>query len=293
MEFEPLSLEHQPLFDAVLKGRALESADATFVNLWLWRFSRQIEVASAAGFLCVRLTYGDRPPVMLMPEGEGDLPALLAQLEQTFQKQGHRLGFRALSETMIEKLENARPGAFEFTLTPEHDDYLYDAEALIELKGRVYHAKKNFVNRFATTYGIHYERLNDTNLEESIGFVEEWFERAPYKAEAEERGIVEMLREYRRFECSYGILRAENKIAGLTIGEALSSDRVVIHVEKADGANYPGSYQTLNQTHLERDWPRMKIVNREEDLGLEGLKKAKLSYHPVGFVKKYEAVLKP
>ncbi|MGE4295897.1 MAG: DUF2156 domain-containing protein [Campylobacterales bacterium] len=292
MDFEPLSLSHQPLFAERLHRSAQESADAGFVNLWLWRHARHIETALFEGFLCVRQTYAGKSPVFLMPLGEGDLRGVLQALAALCARLGYPLCLRALTPAMKARIEAAWPGGFEFTRTPEHDDYLYDVASLIELKGRAYHAKKNFVNRFEAAYGLHYETLSDDNRPEVIGFLEQWFERAPYPAEAERQGILDLIAHYRRFDCSYGLLRAEGRVAAFTVGEALAGDRVVIHVEKADGAAYPGSYQSINQVHLQREWAHMKIVNREEDLGLEGLKKAKLSYHPVDFVQKYEAALK-
>lgn len=289
MKFEPLALAHRPLFEAYGPKEA-ESADSGFVNLWLWRHARRIEVAEFSGFLCIRQTYPGSDPVMLMPLGQGDLSAVLEALRQIFSQQGYPLTFRALNESMKAALSEAWPDRFIFTPTPEHDDYLYETQALIELKGRAYHAKKNFVNRFEAAYGLHYESLNADNFSETLAFLEQWFARAPYPADAEKQGILDLLAHRELFNCTYNLLRAEGEIAAFTVGEALSSDRVVIHVEKGD-SRFPGSYQAINRTHLEREWAHTKIVNREEDLGIEGLKKAKLSYHPVGFVHKYRARL--
>ncbi|MDR3347580.1 MAG: phosphatidylglycerol lysyltransferase domain-containing protein [Helicobacteraceae bacterium] len=291
MRFEPIDISHKADVDLAYKSSSMESADAVFVNLWLWRFSREISIARYNGFVIIAQRSEADGLQFLMPMGNGDLNEVISALIVKSRSEGFALRFSVVTQTDKERLEATCPERFTFTPMPDKNDYLYDCQSLIKLGGRSYHAKKNFVNRFETMYGISYEHLSDENLEETIGFVCRWFERAPYQAEAERVGIVEMLKIYRLFACSYGILRAEGEIAAFTIGEALSPDRVVIHVEKADGANYPGSYQTINNIHLERDWADMKVVNREEDLGIEGLRKAKLSYHPIDFVHKYEAVL--
>ncbi|GHV02835.1 hypothetical protein AGMMS50229_00300 [Campylobacterota bacterium] len=292
MDFEPLSLKHKPLIDAAYLHSARASADSTFVNLWLWRFAREITVATHGDLVLIREQIEGKTPQFLMPFGSGVLRGAVDWLIAKTQGEGYPLGFKALSQTDKTTLETAYPDKFVFVHTDAHDDYLYDCSLMISLAGRNLHPKKNFVNRFEAIYGINYERLSRENLAESIEFIDRWFERAPYNAEAEHKGVVELLSDFERFACSYGLLRAEGAIAGLTVGEALTEDSVVIHIEKADGTNYPGSYQTINQVHLAREYSNMKIVNREEDLGLEGLRKAKHSYHPIGFCKKYEATLR-
>jgi hypothetical protein len=292
MQFEPLSLSHQPLFERILAPLELGISDYNFVNLWLWRHSRQIEVATHEGFLLVRLIYPNRPPVMLMPVGSGDLCRVLEAIERFCTDRGEPMGFRAVSEAMRADLEAIWPGRFEFAHTPCHDDYLYDTQALIELKGRAYHSKKNFVNRFIGEYGLDFESMQEGQAGEVIAFLQHWFDNAPYASDDEKQGIVDLIGDRTLFsQCSYGILRAQGRVVGFTIGEALSNNVVGIHVEKADG-RYRGAYQALNKIHLERFWSHMTVVNREEDLGIEGLRKAKHSYKPIGFVTKYNATLK-
>ncbi|MDR0746693.1 MAG: phosphatidylglycerol lysyltransferase domain-containing protein [Helicobacteraceae bacterium] len=287
MNFEPISLTHKDAIDSALKSTAQETADRTFVNLWLWRFGREISVAAEKDFLVIGEQESGKPPCFLFPLGSADVAveALIGHCKSA----GVPLCFRALTIAQVERLKAIAGDRLETFHNGDHDDYLYDAQALIALAGKAYHAKKNFVNRFETLYGICYERLSDLNLGETIAFINRWFDRSAYRASGEQEGIVELLKDYKRFSCSYGILRTEGQIVGFTIGEELSSECVVIHVEKADGAGYPGSYQVLNQAHLKNEWADKRIVNREEDLGLEGLRRAKLSYHPIGFARKFEA----
>ncbi|MDR1910972.1 MAG: phosphatidylglycerol lysyltransferase domain-containing protein [Helicobacteraceae bacterium] len=292
MDFSPISFAQQAILDDALKICAPRSADATFVNLWLWRFERKIELAIQNGFVFIKQTYEGQPPYFLFPIGRGDPKPAIEAIEKHCADRGFALSFRALTIEQKTALENACPDLFDFTLNRDHSDYLYDCAALIALNGRDYHSKKNFINRFATFYGIHYERLNDQNLGETIAFINAWFDRAPYPVESEKKGIISLLNDYRRFRCSYGILRAEGWIVAFTIGESLSDDMAVIHVEKADGANYQGSYQTINQAHLQAEYSDKKFINREEDLGIEGLRKAKLSYRPIALIDKFDATIK-
>ncbi|MDR2152430.1 MAG: phosphatidylglycerol lysyltransferase domain-containing protein [Helicobacteraceae bacterium] len=297
MDFSPISLERQAVLDAALAAQTLETADATFVNLWLWRFERKIELAIEDDFIFIKQTCHtcegkEQTPYFLFPIGRGDLKKAIDALKRHCDKEAIALKFRSVTKAQKTELESACPNAFAFAYDRDRSDYLYDCAALIGLNGRDYHSKKNFINRFATFYGIRYERLNDDNHQETIAFINAWFERAAYSAEFERQGIVSLLEEYRRFPCAYGVLRAEGQIAAFTIGQSLNETTAVIHVEKADGANFPGSYQTINRTHLEKEFADKRFVNREEDLGLEGLRKAKLSYRPIALVDKFDAEIK-
>ncbi|MDR3162464.1 MAG: phosphatidylglycerol lysyltransferase domain-containing protein [Helicobacteraceae bacterium] len=287
MNFELISLKHKDAIDNALKSTTLETADRTFVNLWLWRFGREISVAAYKDFMVIGEQESSKPPCFLFPLGSAE--AAIGHLVEHCKSTDIPLCFRALTTVQAERLKEILGNRLELFHNGDHDDYLYDAQALITLSGKAYHAKKNFVNRFETLYGVCYERLDNRNLGETIAFINRWFDRSAYKVNGEREGIVELLKDYGRFSCSYGILRTEGQIVGLTIGEELSSECVVIHVEKADGIGYPGSYQVLNQAHLKHEWADKQIVNREEDLGLEGLRRAKLSYRPIGFAQKFEA----
>ncbi|MFW6307419.1 MAG: phosphatidylglycerol lysyltransferase domain-containing protein, partial [Campylobacterales bacterium] len=136
--------------------------------------------------------------------------------------------------------------------------------------------------------------LNSKNRAELDIVWREWFskieKKAPYGLKMEHLGIIDMLKKYDYLNLKGGLLRVDEEIVAFSIGEALSEECVVIHIEKAN-TSYHGAYQAINQQFLSHEWSGFKYVNREEDLGIEGLRKAKLSYHPVILGKKYEVVL--
>lgn len=285
MKFEPFSLEHKKEFDRIFREQKLLSADSTFTNLALWKFDREIEVAFNSDFLVVKQHFKDQDlPNFLFPVGDGNLEQVINKLKNSFEK----VIFRAVNNEQKEQLSAI--AQCEATPTPENSDYLYSVQDLIDLKGRAYHAKKNFVNRFVTKFRTDYENLNSSNQEELLSFIKNWFANAPYKNDAEEQGILGFVKNFELFNARVGILRADEKIAAFTVSEELSPEMVVVHIEKAD-PSFAGSYQSINKIHLESEWSGKKIVNREEDLGIEGLRKAKLSYHPIGYVDKFRVVL--
>ncbi|MDR2905059.1 MAG: phosphatidylglycerol lysyltransferase domain-containing protein [Helicobacteraceae bacterium] len=291
MEFEELNFKHQKLFDAALKIGEHYSADALFSNLYLWRFARKIEIASDPDFIFVKQTSKEAGKYFLAPialNANADLKNALEILKNYAGKAGFRLVFRAVTATQKEAIQNALSQEFEFEFDRDHSDYIYSVSDLINLKGRVYHGKKNFVNRFAMLYGENYERISAANLAEAAKFAEEWFKRSPYGSNEEKLGILAVLAEFERFNLRGGLLRAQNEIAAITISEKLSKDRAVIHIEKAN-AEFQGAYQAINYAHLANEYADFASVNREEDLGIEGLRKAKLSYHPAQILEKFTA----
>jgi hypothetical protein len=170
-------------------------------------------------------------------------------------------------------------------------DYLYNAQELIELKGRKYHDKKNHVNRFRADHEYEYFALTPDRIEECIEFEHYWCEVrdcGKYPGLEKERcAILELLNNFESLDMKGGIIKTGGKVAALTLGEKLLSDTFVIHIEKAH-SHIPGLYQVINQEFLLHEAGDCRYVNREQDLGIQGMRKAKMSYNPSGFVRKYK-----
>jgi len=173
-------------------------------------------------------------------------------------------------------------------------DYLYSISELIELKGRKYHKKKNHLNRFKELYSFTYEPITQENIKELKNVWKEWFAKTEESAseglKMENLGLLDVFRNYLFLSIKGAIIRVNGKIIAFSLGESLNDETVVIHTEKAD-INYHGAYQIINQQFLEKEWSCFRYANREEDLGIEGLRKAKLSYNPVLLAKKFETVV--
>ena len=172
----------------------------------------------------------------------------------------------------------------------DHFDYLHDVKQLIELQGSKYHEKKNRANKFRSSYGYEYIQITPDLIDECLAFEDYWCEVkdcGKYPGLEKERcAILEMLRNFSLLKINGGVIRIDGKIAALTLGEKISRNTFVIHVEKAN-PDFPGLYQVINQEFLINEAIDCKYVNREQDLGIPGLRKAKMSYNPVKFIKKY------
>lgn len=201
----------------------------------------------------------------------------------------------SLSEVDKIELESLFPNTFDFIYRKDRSDYIYSTPELIELKGKKYHKKKTHLNRFIERYAFTYESLSDENLHELITTYQTWFGKISDTASDGLRneyvGIIESLKQFPKLDFKGGILRVEGKIIAFSFGEPLNANTAVIHIEKAD-IEYQGAYQAINREFLAHEWSAFPLVNREEDLGIEGLRKAKQSYQPLFLQTKFDAVLK-
>lgn len=177
---------------------------------------------------------------------------------------------------------------------PDHHDYVYETHALAELVGNKYHKKKNLFKQFEKRYDYEYKPLDTDCMEEAVDMQEKWCaDRECEENEslvAENEVAHEVLENWDRLPMLLGAgLHADGKLVAYTVAEPLDDDTLVVHFEKGNTA-YKGVYQTINKRFNESVTGEYTYVNREQDLGNPGLRKAKESYHPVRMMKKYKVV---
>jgi hypothetical protein len=188
-------------------------------------------------------------------------------------------------------------GHNRFAITPDRDnsDYVYRTEDLINLEGNKYHGKKNHINKFKKNHSYEYSPLTPELVEQCLALEAQWCdirhcELYPGLA-GEERAIYEALTNMNHLDFKGGVILVNGKVEAFALGELLNPETAVIHIEKANPA-FEGLYQLINQEFCAHEWAEVPFVNREQDLGEEGLRKAKLSYHPHHLVNKYTVTLK-
>jgi hypothetical protein len=292
MNWKQISIDDKPTFDRFLGGKEIELSDYTFTNLFIWHVSRCTFFTVADDFLCVQEKGPGQPPFLLMPVGSGDVKSVMEKLLAVFYNRDRNFPFRmrAVSAAMKDQIEACLPGRFTITPEPDRFDYVYDVGELIGLEGSKYKTKRNHLNMFKETYRFSYHPLTPDLLQDVADAEIEWCKKRDCESEenleSEKKGILEATGHFDRLDFDGGLLKVDGKTVAFTFGEALTKDTVVIHIEKAD-PDIRGAYQMIHQQFLEHRWPNMKYVNREEDLGIEGLRKAKKSYNPCRMIEKY------
>lgn len=295
MEWKPITLDAREEVESFLETYHGEVADLTFTNFFIWRHAREIVYAVTNGCLIVRTCYPDQTPFIFFPVGYGDSLAALESALAFFQNKNWLFTLKAISESQKEALESWKPGSFEFEEQRAHFDYVYSTQELRELKGRKFHKKKNHFNQFLEWSPNHtYESITADTAPEVKATAISWFDQIKGKAHPglhnEHIGLCDALDHFDNLSWSGGLIRVDGKIAAFSMGELLNPEMVVIHIEKAN-TFYHGAHQAINKFFLDHTWSDTVYVNREEDLGIEGLRKAKLSYHPVKLITKYQARL--
>lgn len=288
LDWKPVEIEDKPLIDRYLKHAVDGISELNFTNLFLWQEGQDIRFCETDGFLVIRNHDNNQDPAVFMPIGEGDLGGILEKLHSDFLPDGYHL--RSLTESMTERIQEAAPGAYEFVPSPEYSDYIYLTTDLIELAGKKYHAKKNLINRFMRTHMYEYHPLTHRNGDKVISLQVEWCRQNLCEfypqLDRERKGILTILQHFSDMDYTGAYLEVEGRAVAFTIGELIAPDTVVIHIEKANSL-FKGAYQMINQLFLKNEWSDTTWVNRECDLGIDGLRKAKESYRPHHLLHKF------
>jgi hypothetical protein len=290
IDFKPLDPANKEQYDGYLQTDEERGCEYSFVNLYLW--GRQ-----KAAFLHDHLVFFsqfNRKSVYLFPVGNGDKKAVLDALMEDAQKRGIPCRFTGLTQDDCALLERLYPGKFRYHFDRDTFDYIYAIDDLAELKGRKFQRKRNHLNRFRTANPDHtLEPITRENLPRVRELVEQWYtlrlEENPHGDYHMERAaITKAMDHFEELGMEGLLLRLNGEPVAMTMGSRLNEDTVDVHFEKAlDIAD--GAYAAINNgfaCYLREKYPQVRWLNREDDMGLEGLRKAKLSYNPDHMVEK-------
>lgn len=288
IEFRKPVIEDKAMVTGYIKQKKTRSCEDTFGNLLLWSRFYDLQIAEVEGCLVAAMT-GEKLSYYY-PYGTGNVKKCIETLEAYSQSQGKEFQMNCVTPERFQELETLFPGEFEIAYERDNADYVYEAEKLRTLSGKKYHGKKNHVNKFKKTYeNWEYVSLNSENIEEAFQLLLEWKNlnlcHENHDKNAESCVACNYLRLLKELEVVGGMLRIDGKAVAFTIGEQVCDDTMVVHIEKAL-TEYEGAYTMINQQFVEHECSHVTYVNREDDMGDEGLRKAKLSYHPVFMVEK-------
>lgn len=290
-DFKPLGIDDRASVIDILRSNRPGTSELTFTNLFIWRNHYNFRWCLYGDCFCVIGRENSGPDFAMAPVGpSGRLNAGVACLRWIRETTG-------VSSPAIERadeslaIEASRSSGFTVEERREHFDYVYVTRDLIGLPGNKNRNKRNHINQFFRAYGSYmYEELNDKHLEAALSLQENWCLLKRCKEDLNLLGewdaIREILNNYKVLEVAGAVIIVAGEIKAFTLGEPLSDDMALIHIEKAD-PGMPGLYQLINQQFCARRWSAMKFINREQDLGIPGLREAKLSYNPDHFIKKY------
>lgn len=292
MQLKPLTIHDRSLFYEYYKENPAKCSYLSFANLFLWKDAEDIHFFEYEHHLVVTgksLYNGQR--YFMMPLGGCLCGKLKAYLDENFGTDYHIYG---ITHQDVDKVVENCGDFFLIQRERDMDNYVYLSEKLISLSGKKLHGKRNHINAFKEQYSYTYEPLTEDNLEKLIPFIEDWYQT---KSEAdaslflEKTALQNALSHFAELNLKGAMLVVDGKVVAFSIGEQLNEDTALIHFEKAD-VSYRGAYPMINQQFVENEWSHLTYINREDDMGIEGLRKAKLSYQPDLMVEMYSATPK-
>ncbi len=264
------------------------SCERTFTNVFLWSRHYGVTFAEVENTIVFRSRekFSFAYPVGA-PE---DVKKAIDVLSQYSGEHGQAVSFYNVTPEQFAQLEAWYPQRFEIEYERDYADYVYESEKLATLSGKKLHSKRNHINKFKATFeDWSYETLTKENVEECFQMALKWRElngcEEDHDKNAEMCVTLNSLRLMEELELTGGVLRVNDEIVAFTIGEEVCEDTFVVHIEKAF-ADIQGAYPMINQQFVEHECLKYKYINREEDTGSEGLRKAKLSYRPAFLVEK-------
>ena len=283
IEFKRPELEDKDIITSYFEKAPSRSCERTFVNVYLW--SRHYKVKYAVIEDALIFKSEDRGMAFAYPVGEPEhvKKALEFLIEYCKERECPFILYNVTPE-MFAQLEGWYPGRFTVEYDRDIADYVYESEKLATLAGKKLHGKRNHINKFKSLYpDWTYEELNDDNVEDCFQMALKWRNKNGCEDDPEKNAemcvTLNSLRLYKELGLKGGVLKVDGRIIAFTVGEPLCGDTFVVHIEKAF-ADVEGAYPMINQQFVQHECADYTYVNREEDTGAEGLRKAKLSYRP-------------
>lgn len=294
IEFKPVRLEDRPVIERYTMPSGITNCDLAFANMYCWQAMYHSAWAEIDGFLVIRFQIGGGEKIGYMqPVGKGDFAPIIPCLREDAHAHGQRLRIIGLTDEGREMIRGMHAGLFAFESDRALEDYIYTADDLRNLPGRRFQPKRNHINRFTAEHpDYRYEELTADRFAECMALEAQWRrEHEGHTSElcAEQRAMQRAFEHFDELGMLGGCIYVGDRLVAFTYGSAVNDHTFDTHVEKAD-TEFDGAFTIINKLFAQHLPERFTLINREEDLGLEGLRRAKLSYHPLSIEHKFTAI---
>ncbi|MHC6180863.1 DUF2156 domain-containing protein [Clostridium sp. JNZ X4-2] len=294
MNFKKITLEDKELFQKYICPYKFLSCEYSFTTLYIWRDACDVQYEIYKGALIVKKKDFQGNYHFMQPLGykAENLKDILEYLSKYKKENGMKYIFKDLEEDFIKKIRTLGIEEQGMCIKEDRDnfDYLYEAEKLIKLSGKKFHGKKNHYNSFVKKYDYEVKEIKGEEVINGvIKAAEKWCSENNNNDKMiyyETVAVKDIVQNIDKFNLKGIAVYVNHEVVAFSLGEKLNDKLAVIHVEKGD-VNYKGVYSFINKVFIDKCFSDVKIINREQDLGIEGLRKAKLSYNPFKLEKKF------
>ncbi len=285
-----LDIEHKPAIDALCADLKPRTSELTFTNLYIWRHAYAAKVTRLDDVVCIFSLRPDPEDSFLLPPlGPSATAEHVRECLRWMAEQGHDARLTRIDSSQMARL-GISDDDFEIAEDRDNWDYVYRVADLIALEGDAYADKRRHVERFAKRFKFEYREITADLVPGCQWLQELWCDEKHCdlhsSLRAEARAINEVLENLDELDVTGGAILVNDRVQAFSLGEPLNDDTVVIHIEKAS-PDLHGAFQVINQQFLEHAWSGWEYVNREQDLGIPGLRQAKESYQPHHMVEKF------
>lgn len=297
-DFRKIQLSDRVAVNEKLAVSDFRGCEYSFANNMAWQRLNDTLVCFYKDFY-ICCSFEDGQPYITFPagvksddSGKEKYIQLFSELKKYMEQQGRPLIVSSVNTENLEWIKEYYGDKITWEYNRDGSDYIYNSSDLINLSGKKYHGKRNHIKRFMEN-AWEFEPITSDNLDDCILFSTQFYNNNEndYSAIIEQYAIDLFFMNMDYLNLKGGVLKADNRIVGITIGEQLNSDTFVVHIEKAL-ADVQGAYPMICNQFAKANAAELKYINREEDLGLEGLRKSKLSYKPAFMVDKYTVYFK-
>lgn len=291
-EFKPIELEDRKVLEPVFRNYQPQTSEWTFTNFFIWRNHYHFQWTRYGELLLFLSNPLDQETYFLMPLGQAPrIEAAKAMLEW-LAREGKAIAPSIQKADARFAGEVRADGSLQVVPQRDHFDYVYASSDLISLAGRKFHSKKNFLNRFEKQHpNMQFLPLAEDLIPECIRVLDRWClnrdcERNPV-LQAEVDAVRQAFIHFDSLDLAGGTILIDGQVEAFTLSGRLNAETAVIHIEKAD-PDIHGLFAVINQRFVREQWALVPWINREQDLGEENLRKAKLSYQPARLVEKFK-----
>lgn len=295
LSFSDISVNDKELFSERILKYGAQASDICFTTIYMWAEALNFKFVEIGGLLCVASFAKPFKPYCLPPFGDmanGDFEKAIFELKEFFNEKGWNLMFRRFVAKDVERLKSIKSLNYKTEYSRDTSDYIYLREDLVNLSGKMYDGKRNHISRFKREHEGNYEYLDMKykDVEECMALSKKYCTSGGNECKGcdtcEKVANRRVLKNFEELGCKGGIVKINGEIKAFTVGQMLNADTSVTHIEKAD-KSINGLYPFINQQFCENGFPGAVYINREEDMGTAGLRRAKLSYHPTRMEDKY------
>lgn len=296
IDFKTITAKDRPLYDEYFQKSARRGCEFSFLNVFLWG---EQKYAVLNGCLVLLSKFSDTY-YYSYPFGDGDVVKTIKDIIEDSKERSVTFRMNGITPDEKDFLRKEFPDTFSFSTTEDSYDYVYDIENLSTLAGKKYHGKRNHINKFYENYpDAVTETIDENNISEVRKMADLWFaareERVPpHTFDMEKAALSKLFENFSDVKAEGMILKNGEKLLAFCVGSPFYEDTFDVHFEKA-AEDTDGAYPVINREfarYIKEKYPKIRFLDREEDMGLEGLRRAKQSYRPLFLVEKWRSKLK-